>query len=397
MIAIVMRCPKCKLYRSLSNDTCKCGMNLKAARRAGQVKYYARIMVNGARRRFPLGNKLKAARAEESRLLAEYADTGHVKSRQKFTVDQYYEKFFMPEQKRKNKSWDKVKLRYEKHLRPVFGHKHLVAVEGHHIQAYINQRSETKNRQGQHPQPSTINRELAVLKRLFNQAKGDGLFSGDNPVYGKSAGPEKKNYGTALSQSQAAAVINALPDTNRGRLIEFLLATGLRFGNAARLKWTDIDMINTRLRPIEMKAGPDGIPLTDWAIDILNKAHQNRKLDCNYIFPHRSGKYAGQPYGDIRGTWKNVLEKAGLQNVRIHDLRHTFGSWLGDEKVNEKTIAALLNHKQTSTTSRYTHPGDDALKVTANKIQRPEAPESADGAQSEAQNAKIIAFKKRVG
>ena len=191
-MTIISRCPDCGKFRSLATDACGCGRDLKSARQSGRVRYYAKIMVNGVRRRFPLGNRLSKARKEHARLLTEYNDTGHVKSRLTMTVGEYYKKFFLPEQKRKNKSWDKVKLRYDNHLRPVLGHMRLMAVEGHHIQAYINRRLETKNRHDKFPQPATVNRELAVLKRLFNQARGDGLFVGENPVFGKMAGPEKK-------------------------------------------------------------------------------------------------------------------------------------------------------------------------------------------------------------
>lgn len=395
-MAIKARCPKCKRFRSLETVDCDCGQSLREARKKGEVRYYARFMVNGVRKRLPLGNKLKAARAEEARLLAEYADSGYVKSRMKVTVDEYYKTYFLPEQKRKNRSWSKAKSRYENHLKSVFGHMRMMAVEGHHVQEYINVRLETKDRRGNLPQPATVNRELAVLKRLFNQARADGLYVGDNPFYGKSAGAEKKNYGQALTKSQAAELIKSLPQTNIGLLIEFLLSTGLRFTNAARLEWTDVDMINARVRPIQMKAGIDGIPLSGWAMDILKRVH--KVPGCIFVFPHISGPYRGKPYGQVRRTFKRALKEAGLDDgIRIHDLRHSFGSWLGDERVNEKTIAALLNHKQTSTTSRYTHPGDDALRVTANCIQRPEKEENKSGAQGGAQNGNVIFLNERRG
>ena len=203
-MTIIARCPDCGRYRSLNTEICVCGEDLKTARRLNGVRYYAKIMVNGVRKRFPLGNRIGKARDQHARLVAEYADTGYIKSRLTMTVGEYYKKYFLPEQKRKNKSWDKAKSRYENHLAPVFGHRRLMNIRGHHIQSYINDRLQQKNFRDSLPQPSTVNRELAVLKRLFNQARGDELYSGDNPVYGKTAGPEKKNFGTTLSRAQAA-------------------------------------------------------------------------------------------------------------------------------------------------------------------------------------------------
>ncbi len=228
------------------------------------------------------------------------------------------------------------------------------------------------------PKPGTINRELAILKRLFNQAKGDGLFSGDNPVYGKTAGSEEKDYGISLTEPEAVDLLNALENNNKGLLIEFLLATGLRFTNGARLRWSEIDMINRRLVGIDMKAGKDGIPLSDWAWGIIERTH--RIKGSPFVFPHVTGRYAGKPYGQIRKTFKTALRVAGLDSeIRIHDLRHSFGSWLGDRRVSEATIAKLMNHKQTSTTTRYTHPSQDALRVTANEIVGPDGATATQG------------------
>jgi integrase len=67
---------------------------------------------------------------------------------------------------------------------------------------------------------------------------------------------------------------------------------------------------------------------SDWALDILKRTH--KVSGCEYVFPHISGRYRGLPYGQIRKTFNKALKAAGLEGVRIHDLRHTFGSWLGD-------------------------------------------------------------------
>ncbi|MBX9804545.1 MAG: tyrosine-type recombinase/integrase [Alphaproteobacteria bacterium] len=94
-------------------------------------------------------------------------------------------------------------------------------------------------------------------------------------------------------------------------------------------------------------------------------------LAKEYLFP---GKVAGQSLQDIKKAWKTIQTRAGLQNVRLHDLRHTHASHLVSSGLSLSIVGKLLGHTQASTTQRYAHLADAPLRQAAeffgNKTQK---------------------------
>ena len=151
-------------------------------------------------------------------------------------------------------------------------------------------------------------------------------------------------------------------------IIPFLLVTGARKSEAINAEWCHIDFEKrTWVVPISKNGRPRYIPLSDGAVKILEKT---RKFtieiygDCKFIFPNVA---TGKPYTQIFHPWDVARRKAGLADVRIHDLRHSFASALVNEGMTLYDVKELLGHANISTTQRYAHLSSERLMEAASK------------------------------
>ncbi|MBI2707345.1 MAG: site-specific integrase [Proteobacteria bacterium] len=102
--------------------------------------------------------------------------------------------------------------------------------------------------------------------------------------------------------------------------------------------------------------------LRNKAIGILQTVKKLIPEESLYVFP---GHIAGEPLKEVKTFWKTVLKEAQLENVRIHDLRHTHASHLVSSGLSLSIVGKLLGHTQASTTQRYAHLADESLRQAA--------------------------------
>jgi integrase len=215
---------------------------------------------------------------------------------------------------------------------------------------------------------STVNRDLALLKTIFNKAARWGKFNGQNPVSLAGMLPENNlHVARALSEDEWLRLRDELPSETRPA-IEFMLATGIRKDNVLSLKWDQVDRANRIINLPNTKSGkPLRIPLNDWAAEILEQAP--RHLRSPYIFFRPCN---GKRFTDLRQGFKAALVRAELDpSIRIHDLRHTCASWLAAKGVPTSVLKDLLGHSTLAMVSRYSHLGHETLLDMSNKIARP--------------------------
>ena len=172
-------------------------------------------------------------------------------------------------------------------------------------------------------------------------------------------------------------------------LVLFFLHTGARLREALRLDWSNVDLKARRVVFMRTKNGEHrGVPLNDDAFLALAN------------LPHREGNVfltpTGRPYYDsgglggspINSAFKTACHRAGIENLRVHDLRHTFASWLVMEGVPLRTVAELLGHKSLSMVHRYTHLSPDHLQDAVARLST-----SAKSVQSETGNPQALVRK----
>ena len=219
--------------------------------------------------------------------------------------------------------------------------------------------------------PYQANRVLALLSKMFNLAEHWGLRpDGSNPTRHVEKFPEKKRerflskdeltaLGTALSDSEQAGAESVSVIT----AIRLLILTGARLNEILSLEWAFVDMDDGVLRLPDSKTGAKAIPLGAAAIELLQNVPHVKGNP--YVCP---GKKQGNHLVGLPKAWKRILDKAGLSDIRLHDLRHSFASVGASAGMGLPIIGALLGHKEMATTQRYAHLAADPLKEAANEI-----------------------------
>ena len=279
--------------------------------------------------------------------------------------------------------------------------------------------------------PGAANRCLALMSKMFNLAEKWGLRpDGSNPTRHVEKYPERK-FERFLSEAELACLGMALAEADRGAkrrrrkaghgrraasehtsaiaALRLLIFTGCRRGEILTLKWQHVDFERGCLMLPDSKTGAKLVPLGAPALELLS---QLPRTDGNpYVLP---GSVRGEHYVGLPKAWRGIRARAtvlslaqhddervsglierltadlgraptlvqvrraaeqeevelpaGLADVRLHDLRHSFasvGAGLGESL---PVIGALLGHRATATTARYAHLSDDPLKAGADRI-----------------------------
>ena len=198
------------------------------------------------------------------------------------------------------------------------------------------------------------NRVLALLSSLFNHARDIG-FTGGNPCTGirrfKEVARDRYLLPTEI-QPFFKALAAELPVFRD--LFALCLLTGQRSGNVKAMRWADVDLEAAawRIPPDDAKAGEAIIcPLTPLALEILRQ-RKAADSDSPWVFPGRPGSKAGH-IAEPKEAWKRICKRAGLEGLRIHDLRRSSGSWQAALGASLHVIGKALGHRNQATTAIY--------------------------------------------
>ena len=146
--------------------------------------------------------------------------------------------------------------------------------------------------------------------------------------------------------------------------IRLLIFTGMRVGEVLNLTWESVDFDRCLLHLTESKTGPKVIFLNEPALEVLH--HQIELTGSGeWVFP---GKEPDKPLTPFSKTWARILKKAEIEDLRLHDLRHNFGSVSASLNMSLPLIAKMLGHTQTVTTERYAHLADNPVQAAAEEV-----------------------------
>lgn len=217
--------------------------------------------------------------------------------------------------------------------------------------------------------PYHANRARSIISKMFNLAELWGLRSdGTNPTrhvprYKEVAkerflSPEEIDSLWRVLDSRVAQGFESLYVASAFKL---LLLTGCRRGEIKTLKWSYIrgDVIWLP----NSKTGPRRIHLSASALRLLSELPRVPGNEFVII-----GEKEGQHITDLQRPWRRIREQAGLDDVRIHDLRHTFASYAAMAGYDLPIIGRLLGHTQMQTTSRYAHLADAPVRKAADEV-----------------------------
>jgi len=209
--------------------------------------------------------------------------------------------------------------------------------------------------------PYAANRCLALLSHMFKKAEAWGLRpDGSNPCAHVDKFKEKARE-RFLSAEEIAQLGRVLAKTN-GRAespavvaaVRLLLLTGARLNEILTLKWSQVDFDARLLRLSDSKTGEKTIVLSEPAIEVLTSLP--RMAENPFVI---YGRKKGTHLVNLQKPWRRIRAEAGLEDVRIHDLRHSFASIAAANGMSLPMIGSLLGHSQAQTTQRYAHLADD--------------------------------------
>jgi integrase len=234
----------------------------------------------------------------------------------------------------------------------------------------------------------TASRTVGLLGAIFTYAIACEIVE-INPCRGIKRFPDRKCM-RFLSQQEIVRLGLALKraaeegeNLKAVSIIKLLAFTGARKGEIEQLKWFEVDLDKQFLRFADSKTGQKIIPINAAAVAIL--AAQKPKAGNPFVFPSdRSERF----FEGVPKIWRRVRKSAGLEDVRIHDLRHSFASVAVAGGASLPIIGALLGHKDTATTQRYAHLSADPLRAVSQAVADAIA-QALEGETSEATGAEV--------
>jgi integrase len=219
--------------------------------------------------------------------------------------------------------------------------------------------------------PYEANRCLEVISKMFSLAEMWGLRAdGSNPRkhIKKYAEERRERFLSPAELKRVGDVLREMEDegielSSAIAAARLLILTGCRLGEIMTLQWEHVDLAGRALRLPDSKTGAKVVHLGQPAIDVLTGI---KKVDKNpWVIV---GTLPGARLADLQPFWQRVRARAGLKDVRIHDLRHTFASTAVASGQGLPMIGKLLGHTQVQTTARYAHLAADPVKLAADAV-----------------------------
>ncbi len=269
------------------------------------------------------------------------------------------------------------KGRIERHIKPLLGRKKVPDVTRADIQRFLQDvasgktakdvKTGSRGRAIVKGGKGTATRTVGLLGGIFSFAIDRGLRD-DNPVIGVKRFPDRKceRFLSLEELSRLGTSLQKAADDGENAIavaaVRLLILTGCRKSEILALKWDWIDWERGCLRLPDSKTGAKKVPLGVPALDLLASLP---KIEGNsHVLP---GSGANGFYTGLPKFWERLRLRAGLDDVRLHDLRHSFASVAAAGGDSLIVIGAMLGHKDSATTARYAHLANDTLRLAATR------------------------------
>lgn len=220
--------------------------------------------------------------------------------------------------------------------------------------------------------PYQANRVLGTLSIMLTQAEVWGMRAeGINPCLRVKRFKEHRRE-RFLSSTELGRLADALEEEAKtapvtAAAFRLLILTGCRLGEIQKLEWRDVDLERSEIRLPEAKSktGYRTVYLSSKGKTVLNSIP---RLPGNPYVIH--GRVPGRYLTDMQKPWRRIRKSAGIEDVRIHDLRHTFAANAASQGFSLPIIGKLLGHTQAQTTARYAHLAADPVRKANEDIAR---------------------------
>lgn len=249
-----------------------------------------------------------------------------------------------------------------KHLCGYFEKYLLQEVKNKDIDEYIRYRLSCTSARHKPTSGSAINRELELLKAMFNKAIAWDYLE-KNPV-NKIKKFREENRDRILSFEET----NKLVRLAKGHLKSWIilaLHTGMRRGEILNLKWEDVHIDEKYVFVKHTKTyNSRKIPINDVVLGLLKGMQINRGLNEYVFFNQKTNK----PFVEVSSAWNTLLKRAHITNLTFHDLRGIFATYFHSKDHDLLALQYMLGHKSIQTTRRYAQPMWDSMQKTVGEL-----------------------------
>jgi integrase len=214
----------------------------------------------------------------------------------------------------------------------------------------------------------TANRLLQTVRAIFNHALRTELWGGQNPAVGIEPFHEQSRE-RFLQPNEFPKFLKALTTEMNADLRDLVLLavfTGARRSNLLAMRWEELDLQRGLWNiPLTKNGSPHTLPLTDEATKILMDRRRNRENEQEaWVFPSPTSQSGHRE--DPKRAWQQFRKRAGIADVRLHDLRRTLGSFEAGAGVSLITIAKTLGHQSTDATQVYSRLHLEPVRAAVN-------------------------------
>lgn len=352
-------------------DTLQCGLYVDV-QRSGRMAYRLRYRTEGRNRYLTLGDArvitLEEGRAEARLALRKIrvgADPRAVLLPGSGpTIERFYIDHYLPYIKTYKRSWKTDETIIRVHIVPALGERAMGELTGADIARLVASMLQRPYA------PATINRVLVILGygyRLALDWKTPGID--ENPVKNIRTLKENNRIERYLTSEQTRCLLRCVRYSQNPRLadiVAFLLYTGARKREVLNARWQDIDVDRKLWRIPHTKSGRHRhVPLSSGALALLAHCQRKCHIGCGWVFANPA---TNKPFVSIYYSWYHARQQAGLPELRLHDLRHSFASFLVNAGRSLYEVQTLLGHANARTTSRYAHLSPERLREAVEVI-----------------------------
>ncbi|WP_430232618.1 tyrosine-type recombinase/integrase [Nitrosomonas communis] len=307
---------------------------------------------------------LAEARRQAKKLKAEIALGKNLREEGKpkqseLTYEQLFVDHYVPHKSLHKRSIEDDIRIFRLKLQPTLGHKLLHQITRFDIQLLLNSFREKLA-------PASCNHILKVIRHSLNLAIEWGFLE-TNPAVKIPLFHEDNKVEHYLSDAELERLLTVLhTDENRivCQIAMLLLSTGCRLNEVLSARWVDVDLNRRilKIRAINSKSKRlRSVPLNESAMEVLNQLDTRGEYEHLFI-----NQQTGKPYTTITKVWHRIRQKAELDHLRLHDLRHQYASFLVNSGRTLYEVQQILGHSDPKVTMRYAHLSTKALQEAAN-------------------------------
>lgn len=348
-----------------------------AVTKRGKKWHYA-FMLDGVRYRGSVKTARTKAQAEQAELqirLKVYEGT-YSKPRGNITMREFIEERYVPWAQVNKRSW-KIDRSRLKPILAFFGNRRIGDINPSLVEKFKIERKnapierKTKGNETKRKPRSiaAVNRELRLLSRVLRLAVdcGEATENACRKVSIFKGEQHRTRYLLPDEEDRLMAVLSDERSPLRNMVV-LAINTGLRVGEIFKLKCDHVDFHRDVLHVKGTKTDEDReVPLNDVTRRLLGElVSVARGQDTEHVFtnPHTNARYT-----TVKTAWLTACQRAGIKDLRFHDLRHTFGTRAADAGVPLNAIRDVMGHKTTAMTERYAHATDEGKRRAVEAVQ----------------------------